>query len=100
MPRTILRPAASQTVTATSTGATLTSPSGVHALLYVDNTDGANDVSLINDDETPAHSARRVTAGQRGGPFGPYDPLGAWPTLYAATSTSGVRVSYDEVVSE
>lgn len=101
MARTLTAPAASETVTATSAGATLTAPSGnVGAFIYVDNSAGANDVSLINPTETPAHSARRVEAGQRGGPFGPYDPAAVWPKLYAASSTAGVRVSYDQVVSE
>lgn len=100
MARTVLRPGASETVTATATGATLTAPTAsVAQLVYIDNTDGANDVSLVTPTET-AHSARRVTAGSRGGPFGPYDPSGVWPELYAASSTANVRVSYDEVVSE
>lgn len=98
--RTILTPAASVTVTATDTGTALTAPAGgVTCLIYIDATAAANDVSLVLPSET-AHSARRVAAGTRGGPFGPYDPEGVWPELYAATSTTGVVVSYDQVASE
>lgn len=105
MNRTSLTPLESETVTATSSGATLTSPTAGRVFVYLNNLAGSNNVCLstaadVTDTRT---TARLAKAGELSGPFGPFETTtgGVLPVvLYAASSTSGVVVTYELVASE